>query len=86
MFVEAFIVNVNKRPKPFFLEQHINIVNRVTLQSFWFISTILVRWCFEDQKQMLKLMEMEIFSQFYDVFFWPMHKIDLLVHLSKTKE
>ena len=37
MYVKAFIVNVNKRLKPFFLEQHINIVNRVTLQSFWFI-------------------------------------------------
>ena len=37
MFVKAFIVNVNKRLKPFFLEQHINSVNNVTLQSFWFI-------------------------------------------------
>ena len=35
MYVKAFIVNVNKRLKPFFLEQHINIVNRVTLQCFW---------------------------------------------------
>ena len=34
--VKAFIVNVNKCLKPFFLEQHINIVNRVTLQSFLF--------------------------------------------------
>ena len=35
--VTAFIiVNVNKCLKPFFLEQHINIINRVTLQSFWF--------------------------------------------------
>ena len=34
MYVKAFIVNVNKCLKPFFLEQHINIVNRVTLQSF----------------------------------------------------
>ena len=34
--VKAFIVNVNKRLKPFFLEQHINIVNRGTLHSFWF--------------------------------------------------
>ena len=34
--VKAFIVNVNKCLKLFFLEQHINIVNRVTLQSFWF--------------------------------------------------
>ena len=39
MFIKAFIVNVNKRLKPFFLEQHINIVNRVKLQSFWFIFT-----------------------------------------------
>ena len=37
MYVKAFIVNVNKCPKSFFLEQHINIVNRSTLQSFWFI-------------------------------------------------
>ena len=28
MYVKAFIVNVNKRPKPFFLEQHISIVNK----------------------------------------------------------
>ena len=34
MYVKVFIVNVNKRLKPFFLEQHINIVNRVTLQGF----------------------------------------------------
>ena len=32
--VKAFVVNVNKCPKPFFLVQHINIVYRVTLQSF----------------------------------------------------
>ena len=42
MYVKAFIVNVNKRLKPFFLEQHINIVNRVTLQSFWFIFFLVV--------------------------------------------
>ena len=35
MYVKAFIVNVNNRLKPFFLE-HINIV---TLQSVWFICT-----------------------------------------------
>ena len=40
MYVKAFIVNVNKCLKPFFLEQHINIVNIVTLQSVWFICTI----------------------------------------------
>ena len=34
MYVKAFIVNVNKCLKPFFLEQHINIVNIVTLQAF----------------------------------------------------
>ena len=34
VYVKAFIVNVNKRLKPFFLEQHINIENRVTLQCF----------------------------------------------------
>ena len=39
--VKAFIVDVNKCLKPFFLEQHINIVNRVTLQSFWFICSCL---------------------------------------------
>ena len=39
--VKAFIVNVNKCLKPFFLEQHINIVNRVTLQSFWLICSCL---------------------------------------------
>ena len=33
--VKAFKINVNKCLKPFFLEQHIDIVNRVTLQSFW---------------------------------------------------
>ena len=43
VYVKAFIVNVNKRLKPFFLEQHINIVNRVTLQSLWFIFSI-GRW------------------------------------------
>ena len=40
MYVKVFNVNVNKRLKPFFLEQHINIVNIVTLQSCWFIFTI----------------------------------------------
>ena len=39
MYVKAFIVNVNKCLKPFFLEQHINIVNIVTLQSVCFICT-----------------------------------------------
>ena len=34
VYVKAFKVNVNKCPKPFFLEQHTNIVNTVTLQSF----------------------------------------------------
>ena len=42
MYVKAFIVIVNKRLKPFFLEQHINIVNRVTLQSFWFIFFLVI--------------------------------------------
>ena len=37
VYAEAFIVNVNKCLKHFFQEQHINIVNRVTFQSFWFI-------------------------------------------------
>ena len=36
MYVNAFIVNVNKCLKPFFLEQHINIVNTAMLQIFWF--------------------------------------------------
>ena len=35
VYVKAFIINENKCPKPLFLEQHIDIVNRVTLQSFW---------------------------------------------------
>ena len=39
--VKTFIVNVNKCLQLFFLEQHINIVNRVTLQSFWFICSCL---------------------------------------------
>ena len=42
VYVKAFIVNVDKPLKPFFLEQQINIVNRVTLQSFWFIFSISV--------------------------------------------
>ena len=42
MYVKAFIINVNKCLEPFFLEQHINIVNRVTLQCFWFIFS--VKW------------------------------------------
>ena len=39
MYVKAFIVNVNKRLKPFFLEQHIKTVNTVTFQSVWYISS-----------------------------------------------
>ena len=39
MYVKGFIVNVNKCLKPFYLDQHINSVNTVTLQSFWFIYT-----------------------------------------------
>ena len=31
VYVKAFIINVNKCLKPFFLEQHIDIVNRVKL-------------------------------------------------------
>ena len=45
MYAKAFIINVNKRLKPFFLEQHITIVNKVTLQSFWFIFTICTMVC-----------------------------------------
>ena len=45
MYVKAFIVNVNKCLKPFFLEQNINIVNRVMLQSFWLICTWLKVGC-----------------------------------------
>ena len=40
VYVKAFIANVNKCLKPFFLEQHTNSVNRVTLQSFSFICSI----------------------------------------------
>ena len=36
--VKAYIVNLNKCLKPFFLEQHINIVNRLMLQSFICVS------------------------------------------------
>ena len=36
---QSFMILVNKRQKLFFLEQHITIVYRVTLQSFWFIFT-----------------------------------------------
>ena len=32
---KAFIINVNKCLKTFFLEQHINSVNTVTLQGFF---------------------------------------------------
>ena len=35
VYDKAFIINVNKCPKPFFLEHHIDIVNRGTLQSVW---------------------------------------------------
>ena len=42
VYVKVFMVNVSKRLKPFFLEQHINIVNRVTLQSFWFIFNCII--------------------------------------------
>ena len=44
VYVKAFLVNVHKCMKcmkPFFLEQHINIVNRVTFQRFWFIYSCL---------------------------------------------
>ena len=41
VYVKVFIVNVNKCPKPFILVQHINIVNRVTLQRFWLICSCL---------------------------------------------
>ena len=41
VYVKAFTVNVNKRPKTFFLVQHINIVNRVKLKSFWLICSCL---------------------------------------------
>ena len=39
-YVKAFIINVNKCLKPFFLEQHKNIAKRVTLQCFWFIFSV----------------------------------------------
>ena len=35
VYDKAFIINVNKCPKLFFLAQHIDIVNSFTLQSFW---------------------------------------------------
>ena len=37
MYVKACLVDVNKCMELFYLEQPINIVNRVTLQMFWFI-------------------------------------------------
>ena len=40
MYVKAFIVHVNKRLKPFFLEQHINIVNRVTLLVYLYMPDV----------------------------------------------
>ena len=40
VYDKAFIVNVNKCLKPFFREQHINIVNKVTLQSIWLICNL----------------------------------------------
>ena len=43
VYVKAFIVNVNKCLEAFFLEQYINSVNKVTLQSFWFICSALMR-------------------------------------------
>ena len=47
MYVKAFIVNVINRGSLLrgrgrSIEQHINIVNRVTLQSFWFIFFLVV--------------------------------------------
>ena len=39
MYVKYFIVNVIKRLKPFLSRKNINIVNKVTLQSFRFIFT-----------------------------------------------
>ena len=39
VYVKAFIVNVNKCLKSFFLEQHISVVNTVAHQSFCFICT-----------------------------------------------
>ena len=41
VYVKAFIVNRKNAWNPFFLEQHINIVNSVTLQSVWFICSCL---------------------------------------------
>ena len=35
MYVKYFIVNVNKCLKPFFQEQNMDIVNKVTLQTFF---------------------------------------------------
>ena len=37
LYAKAFIVNVNSCMKPYFLQRHINILNRETLQSFLFI-------------------------------------------------
>ena len=42
MYVKSVIVNVNKCLNPFFLDQHINSVNTVTLQRFWFICSFVI--------------------------------------------
>ena len=54
MYVKAFKVNVNKCLKPFFLEQHINIVNTVTLQSFLYISILYDKFGCYKNKQRVK--------------------------------
>ena len=65
MYVKAFIVNVYKRLKPFFLERHINIVNRVTPQSFWFIFSL----CVLDRYSIWVNDDLKIFFYFLYVYY-----------------
>ena len=47
MFVKCFTVNVNKCLKPIFIEQNINIVNTVTLQSLLLICRLIFTLCMQ---------------------------------------
>ena len=47
MFVKCFTVNVNKCLKPIFIEQNINIVNIVTLQSLLLICRLIFTLCMQ---------------------------------------
>ena len=49
--------------KPFFLEHHINIVNGVTLQSFWFIFTMRYDMKYQD-------MTLHVYTDYYIRRLW----------------